>query len=695
MHIKSLEINNFRKFISKNNKITFVEPAEKAGEESTVSASTSLIVGKNNSGKTTVAKALELLVSDTEKLLGHDFNYDYLNNMLSEYKIKKFDSFPEIVLKISFSADPKNSSLTNAGDAISLSSAKITNGKIDFDIVVKYEIKNKIDFEKKIKLLIENKNNFKSEELFRIFLNEISATKFKKKVTDSFGSDKAIKPSNLIELKSISAANNIHDKRLLSKSFNKIIKFKYETNEKDLGAITNVVDTNNKQITTNISKSHKDTIQNVLDKIILKDGLGIDLRADLTFDRLMDDLIIYEHKDGDYLVPEGQFGLGYANLISIISEIIDYIERTPKDEESAKVRLICIEEPEAFMHPQMQINFIRHIDEAVKEIIGEDRKINSQVLITTHSAHILNSKIHSSGSLNDINYIYPYVNHCESIAIKDEKISDGKSEKDEFYFIKKHFKHQVPELFFADAVILVEGITEERLLNFYIERNTKLSRKLISVFRIDGAHGKVYEKLLNQIKMPSLIITDIDYKRTEDELFEEVYVEAKGKNVKLPLYPQMTEITSDRKSTNYTLCHFFDNKDEVKYFKEYPIKGNIMVVFQKDSIEVKLDETTKMNFYATSLEEAMVLENYDNALLQSVLKKVIKSTYLEVLPNNSTEYNKLAENSFLIQKSLASKKSEFANSLIYNLVIHDEEATLPILPEYIKKGISWLESQID
>ncbi len=58
------------------------------------------------------------------------------------------------------------------------------------------------------------------------------------------------------------------------------------------------------------------------------------------------------------------------------------------------------------MHPQMQINFIRHIDDSKKEIIGDKGKINSQILITTHSSHILNSKIHSSGSLNNINYIY-------------------------------------------------------------------------------------------------------------------------------------------------------------------------------------------------------------------------------------------------------------------------------------------------
>ncbi|MGF1798443.1 ATP-dependent nuclease [Photobacterium swingsii] len=695
MHIKSLDIKHFRKFGNKNNKITFVEPTNKLDEESTVSASTSLIVGKNNSGKTTVAKALELVVSDSDKLSGHDFNYDYLSTLLSEYKVGKFEHFPEIEFKITFSTDTKQNFLTNIGNILSISDVTSSDSEVEFDVVVKYEVKNNVDFEKKIRHLLTNKKKLKQDELFRLFIGELNVTKFRRKITDSFGYERMVKPSSIIELKSISAANNIHDRRLLSKSFNKIIKFKYESNKNDLDSISNIVDKNNEQITSNITQSHKTTIQNVLDKIILKDGLGIDLRAELTFDRLMDDLITYEHKDGDYLVPEGQFGLGYANLISIVSEIIDYIERTPKDGENSKVRLICIEEPEAFMHPQMQVNFIRHIDEAVKEIIGNDREINSQILITTHSAHILNSKIHSSSSLNDINYIYPYNNHCENVAIKDEQISENKSKKDEFYFIKKHIKHQVPELFFADAIILVEGITEERLLNFYIERCPKLSKRLVSVFRIDGAHGKVYEKLLSQLKIPSLIITDIDYKRLDDELYEEVFIEEKNKSIKLPLFPQMKEISKTRQTTNSTLSHFFNKKRNVIDFKHYPIKDNIMVVFQKDSVEIKLDETTSVNYYATSLEEAMVLENYDNSLLRTVLEKVISSTYLDIIPEGSVEYNKLAENSFRIQKSLASEKSNFANSLIYHLVINDEDENLPDLPKYINEGLKWLETNVE
>ncbi|WP_198597199.1 AAA family ATPase, partial [Vibrio splendidus] len=156
MHIKCLKIVNFRKFGDKENTITFVEPAKDLENESSISASSSLIVGKNNSGKTTVSKALELLVSEKEGLSGHDFNYSYLNRILNKYKSKEFDEYPEIKLKVTFATNPKTASLINSGGAISLADAKATDGDKEFSIVVTYEVNNKIEFQSKMRDFIVN-----------------------------------------------------------------------------------------------------------------------------------------------------------------------------------------------------------------------------------------------------------------------------------------------------------------------------------------------------------------------------------------------------------------------------------------------------------------------------------------------------------------------------------------------------------
>lgn len=82
MYLKSLEITNFRKFGTKNNKIEFVqsdykktlsESSDQLNPQSFVARATTLIIGKNNSGKTTVTKALKLVI-DNEKIIGATFN---------------------------------------------------------------------------------------------------------------------------------------------------------------------------------------------------------------------------------------------------------------------------------------------------------------------------------------------------------------------------------------------------------------------------------------------------------------------------------------------------------------------------------------------------------------------------------------------------------------------------------------------
>ncbi|WP_394135553.1 AAA family ATPase [Aliivibrio fischeri] len=60
MHLESLTIKNYRKFRTSHNTVCFVEPevieldTEKTRVTSVISPSTTLIIGKNNAGKTTI-----------------------------------------------------------------------------------------------------------------------------------------------------------------------------------------------------------------------------------------------------------------------------------------------------------------------------------------------------------------------------------------------------------------------------------------------------------------------------------------------------------------------------------------------------------------------------------------------------------------------------------------------------------------
>lgn len=227
--------------------------------------------------------------------------------------------------------------------------------------------------------------------------------------------------------------------------------------------------------------------------------MGIELTANITFEKLIHDLIKYEYVEDDVYIPEDQFGLGYTNLIMIIAALMDYMERYPDSLFNSKINLISIEEPETFMHPQMQELFIKNINEAIRVLLAsKDKNVNSQIIITTHSSHILNSKIHSANTFNNICYLFEHMSNAAVVNLNNSVVmpTEGNSEDSaEFKFLKKHIKYKVSELFFSDAAIFVEGFAENSILPFYIEKRKELNKQYISVFNINGAHGFLYKRL--------------------------------------------------------------------------------------------------------------------------------------------------------------------------------------------------------
>ncbi|WP_305403702.1 ATP-dependent nuclease [Photobacterium leiognathi] len=209
--------------------------------------------------------------------------------------------------------------------------------------------------------------------------------------------------------------------------------------------------------------------------------------------------------------------------MKIIGQLIDYIEKYDLEKIHHKVNIICVEEPENYMHPQMQELFIKNIDDALNLLLNKTRKeINSQLILTTHSSHILNSKIHTSNTFDNINYLTSSNNgNTKSIPLSDTSITGNSTaeekvnslRKDDLNFLKKHIKFKVSDIFFADAVILVEGITEEQILNLLISEENELSKHYICIFNINGAFAHIYKPLIDKLEIPCLVITDIDIKK--------------------------------------------------------------------------------------------------------------------------------------------------------------------------------------
>ena len=667
MYLKKLKINNYRKFSTNDNLIEFVdaEAYENANNITNfnIATTTTLIVGKNNAGKTTIIHALNKIVNDPH-IASSDFNYYYLKKIFNAYKQGNYSESPMITFEITVGLDKGlDDYVTNIAPFMVLEDIDAS----EIVVIVAFEIKDEVLFINKCKTLFDRGYN-SDDIVFEKFLEIIDSTLFKPAYYNKSNVlAEHFKLADLIQVVMIKA-NNITDDECLSDTFNKIVKLRYqELFQQDKEELENNLLKINSKITKQIKKKHTKEINDTIRRIVTTNDIQVSLSADITFEKLMKSLIRYEYVENGNNIPENQFGLGYTNLMMIIARLIEYMEKYPKDSFNSRINLIAIEEPETYMHPQMQELFIKYINDAVSTLLSINKKnVNSQLIITTHSSHILNSKIQSGGSFNCINYITEQMGKSIVFPLNDEIIApNGDTLSEAFTFIKKHIKFEFADLFFSDAIILVEGISEYTLLPYYISGHKVLRKKYISVLNINGAHGLVYENLIRFLKIPTLLITDLDIERSgqEKEAFQQI-----GKLM-------------GRETTNKTIIHFWGTKD-ISYIPTCMVIDNIYIAYQG-----------KVGYYyATSFEEAFIATNFSNKILNSVLKQLKPQIYKEIV-GEPINYNNNKRFSYKWQKKLAEAKSGFANEVLYSILVHNEN--IPKLPKYISDGLNYLAEKID
>ncbi|WP_240452223.1 AAA family ATPase [Virgibacillus sp. YIM 98842] len=682
VYLKSFGIYNFRKFGTTENTIEFVDGTsyrkEQKEEEINVAPTTTLIVGKNNSGKTTVVQALEKLIKE-KKFNVNDFNFVYLKEILHRYKetysttnkLEKVE-IPNLrfIIKIGFEDNLTKDLLGNLAPFLIIDN--ITKMK-EVEITIKLEIKEtELYIQEVIKLLEKGE----SDKEFTSFIKILRETDFEVNYYRQNGDPVKYDLKNLIDI-TVIKANIVDSDTSLTKAFNKIIKYRYKSllDDREKEDFEELLDETNSAFTEKIRMQHTTSISDSLSKIESREKLSFSLTADLNLESIMNNLVRYEYVEGNIHIPENQFGLGYTNLMMIIAELVDYMEKYPDKSFNSMVNIISIEEPETYMHPQMQELFIKNINEAIKSLLdGKEKNINSQLIITTHSSHILNSKIHSGNTFNNINYLTTEGPHTQVIKLNDANVVKVKSkgkrskeESDKLNFLRKHIKYKVSELFFADAIIFVEGITEETLLKYFIDNDKELNKYYITIFNIDGSHGLVYHDLIKLLQVPTLVITDIDIKRNKDE---------KDKLM------QIREL-SGRETTNETIKKYNDSEfitDIEPFFQ----KENLYIAFQSEKIH---------EYYASSFEEALILTNYANDFMNRILKNVKKQIYKEVTESKiGVDRNKVKDNSYLFQNKLEKEKSNFANTILYELITSKDNELM--LPSYITNGLKWLTREL-
>lgn len=740
MYLESLTIKNYRKFSSTDNTICFVKPKpiDKRTEEEqpkpVISPSTTLIIGKNNAGKTTVVNALTMLCQNKQPSTS-DFNLSYLNELFNKY-IRKFEADEStkfehletpnleftLIIKIDFNDQDL---MTHLAPFISIS--EIDNGEaIRIRIMVKISLAEESTFKEEVSNIFKatdsngNKlsDNQRRDKFYALLSKATSVIKtegnlYKVDFIDCIGNvAEKFSINHLISVKEIKANRHLKE-NVLSTVFSKIVEFQFNNDASSRSNLEASVQDINQVISNNVG-SKSTEISEVLGEVESRNKVDMDLSGNVTYSTLIKGLIKYNFMDGDDYIPEDQFGLGYINLLNIIGEIIHFVDSYEDKSHLSHINLLFIEEPEAFMHPQMQEFFIKRIDNAVMkalEIANKSSKLaktlQCQIVITTHSSHIVNSKIHSSNTFNNLNYLTT-INKCtKAINLTDNTIVpfDNIDSTKDLNFIKKHIKYKVSELFFSDAIIFFEGITEETLLNYFLEKHPILSNYYISVFNINGAHGKLYLPLAERLSVPSLIVTDLDIKREECEKGikhknnkscsicgqrpkdgDNPYIEGtEPKYVQITNLKGRTTTNSTIKELNFRLNGISEKADFLDGIKF--IEGtNFYVVFQKDPIEEQ---------YATSLEEALILTNYQNDMINEVIRQCKPEIYADIINDGGNESRKnILNNSYKLQKKLSDSKSEFSNKLLFSLLSSENSDLSPNLPKYLNDGLDWLATKL-
>ena len=652
----------------------------------------SLIVGKNNCGKTSVLSVLEKVINKRSSLTWEDINLNHRKVIFEN--IKKVSDIPDSELEPTLGINLQIWIQYSEEDSYQNIQPFMMDLNPDNNFIIleftytipiqklrdlNYQVSDFIDDFSKFELFMKkNMSKFFEMQVYSLGYNPSTQelTEEKSNLLEMKDVHKIIKVRGISASREVSNKENNHS---LSKTSNQFYKL---NNGEDIDSnANNLLKSAILKADETLTKAYSgdDSSEGIFTPVFerVKRFGGNDSEAELAIhsslsekDIISNNTTLY-YKHDDSLLPETYNGLGYLNLYGIIFEIETVMADIKKD--PADINLVYIEEPESHTHPQLQYIFIKNIKDLLKvhddELKARGDTSGVQTLITTHSSHIV-----SDCSFDDLIYFKRDNGTAVSKAFNSLKEEYG-DEQLGYKFVKQYLTLNSSELFFADKVICVEGDTERILIPTMMQKvdisnpinrtsNTMpLLSQNISIIET-GAHSQVFRKLFDFLGIKVLIITDIDPAN-------------KNGNNRLTSCSAV-EATS---TTNASIKSFFDiSGDEVfsivaqKSFEEKITSDNrIRIAYQ-----IPEDENT---YQPASFEDAFISLNKQFIIDQK--DGLIKFEALKNFDDSEIE------DFYKFARDKVNKKSALASSLLY---FEDDGNTWKV-PKYISEGLLWLRRQ--
>ena len=677
MHLQKIHIKNYR--LLKDVEICL---------DSTLT----LIVGKNNTGKTSIANLIRKVLDGEKTLVIDDYPLDcrsqlyetmeeYWSGAIGREDIKKRLAETKVSFYVDYSEEDEDQSLGGLRPFIIDVDDQCTVAQIDavYEFVeAKAEelfTKCKERYEQLLQTRQKNDPTLKENDRYDRAITATVAREsfsmlFSLKILAVNPNDatdyQAKTPADLNGLfiyRTIEAERNLDEseeknRHPLSEMMNRVFNSAEEDVSESLGPIISELN----RFIYDANFTAQERINTLMDKIIsnmvyfgypsaedlkLKANSNISLKQQI----LSNTDLTYTSADESESLPSTHNGLGYKNLIKIsliLSEFSKVVHENP-----ASIPLLFIEEPEAHMHPQLQTTFVEFLNRFLEESIGCDRYV--QTILSSHSPHIANTV--------DFKQVRYMRRMTSGVICKDLQDFCRRGQADEQEenraFVQKYMKLSYCDLYFCDKAILVEGASERLLIPKMITKCAEsglfdkavppLQSQYYVTIEVGGAYAHRFYDFLDYLEIPTLILTDVDF--------------VKEHNKKC----QKANATHSSNGAIIRWCH---DAYDIPVSKSIPIEK--VIELSKDSdkrtnalrhLEYQKEEK---GAYPRSLEEA--IENVNRNLFG--------------IAEEATEIPLFDED------ESGESKTDFAIKLLTDSKFEDF-----IVPSYIRDGLAWLNDQ--